>query len=152
LGTSFPPGGAGAGAVTAIYHLQDGTDDFTHWFAGNSGDRTLSVLEPGEAYWFYATQAVTLSAGFTLSVPLPAVLVPGWNDVVYIGAAADVKDALAGIEGKYESLFRWMPGGPWLTYGSAETPAWAREFTSIETCATYELFVTEPGTLTPLQP
>jgi hypothetical protein len=152
LGDIFPSDGAELGAVTAIYHLRAGTDEFEHWFAGDSGDRTLTALEPAGAYWFFAQQPLTLSAGFTLSVPLPVTLTPGWNDVVYIGAAADVRDALASVAGQYSNVFRWLADGEWATYGALDTPPWAREFTDLETCATYELFVTAPGVLTPLQP
>ena len=69
LGSIFPESGESPGAVTAIYHLRDGSTDFDHWFASDSSDRTLNVLEPGEAYWFFAERAVTLTAGFSLSVP-----------------------------------------------------------------------------------
>ncbi len=107
LGSIFPESGESPGAVTAIYHLRDGSTDFDHWFASDSSDRTLNVLEPGEAYWFFAERAVTLTAGFSLSVPLPVTLKPGWNDIVYIGASADVRDALHSVAGDYNGLFQW---------------------------------------------
>ena len=151
LGSIFPESGESPGAVTAIYHLRDGSTDFDHWFASDSSDRTLNVLEPGEAYWFFAERAVTLTAGFSLSVPLPVTLKPGWNDIVYIGASADVRDALHSVAGHYNGLFQWHAGA-WAVYGNTDTPTWAREFTTLETCSTYELFVTSPGVLTPLQP
>jgi hypothetical protein len=142
------------GGVSAIYHLVDGTSDFEHWFA-NGGPRTLTTLQPGEAYWFFADHEVTLTAGFSLSVSLPVALVPGWNDFVYIGAADDVPDAFASIAGSYSDLSQWAsgPGGAgWLAYGGPAIPAWARDFNAVQACGTYELYVDAPGTLEPLQP
>jgi hypothetical protein len=115
----------------------------------------LDTLLPGEAYWFYANEAVTLNSGFSLSVSLPIQLRAGWNDIVYIGATADVKDALAGIAGDYAGLYQWTPGvvgGHWLAYGDAATPGWVRGFSETQACAAYELFVTGDSVLTPLQP
>jgi CSLREA domain-containing protein len=153
LGTSFPSAGPGAGAVTAIYHLRDGSTAFDAWFANGTAGRTLNTLEPGEAYWFYTTSAVTLAAGFSLSVPLPVALEPGWNDIVYIGASADLRDAFAGAATGAQGIYRWSVGDAnWQTFGDLATPAWARDFSDVQQCGAYELYMSSAATLTPLQP
>jgi len=152
LGSSYPPG---ANQVSAIYRLTDGSSSFTSWFASSQEGRTLYSLTPGEPYWFYATEPVPGSGGFTLTVPVPVVLKAGWNDFTYIGATADVRDALAPIAGKYSSLYRFVNDGDsahWQAWGNPETPDFARAFTTMESCGTYELFLTSDAMLTPLQP
>ena len=155
LAGTFPADTAGPSNVSAIYHLQDGTGGFQQWFSNTSAGRTLTTLEPGEAYWFYADSPATLTAGFSLSVPLPIQLKTGWNDIVYIGASADVRDALGSIAGKYRDLYHWLPDaskGHWTAYGDGTEPSWARDFSLLQACGTYEFFVTEDAVLTPLQP
>ncbi len=155
LGSKFPDSGAGTGGVTAIYHLDDGTGTFSHWFAGGGPGQTLATLDPGEAYWFLAKSTVNINTGFSLSVPLPVAVKAGWNDIVYIGASADVRDALGSLSGNFQGAFQWLndPANPhWLAYGDASTPTWARGFVSLQTCATYEIYATSDGLLTPLQP
>ncbi|MEO9256486.1 MAG: hypothetical protein ABI305_13175 [Tepidiformaceae bacterium] len=155
LSDLFPNGVAGASEVRAIYHLDDGTGGFRQWFSDNAPGRTLDTLLPGEAYWFYADQAVALDSGFSLSVALPIELKAGWNDIVYIGATADVRDALDAIAGKYTGVYQWIPdqsAGHWAVYGDASTPGWARGFNEMQACGTYELLVTADAVLTPLQP
>jgi len=155
LDSVFPESGPGSGTVSAIYHLDDGVGSFSAWFAGTTTGRTLSSLEPGEAYWFFANSPVTLNTGFSLSVPVPHTLKPGWNDIVYIGAEGDVRDALATVAGDYDGVFRWTndgPGAHWDTYGDASTPSWARGFTNLQTCTAYDIYATADGTIVPLQP
>ncbi len=155
LGSDFPADPANPGHVSAIYRLMDGTDTFTHWFSETSIGRTLDSLDPGEAYWFLSEEPVSLAQGFGLTVPLPVLLKAGWNDFVYIGATADVRDALGSISGKYGELYRFVNGGSggrWTTFGKVDTPAWARDFSNMEACGTYEIFVTQDVTLVPLQP
>ncbi|MGH2633945.1 MAG: hypothetical protein ACRDG3_11090, partial [Tepidiformaceae bacterium] len=155
LDSLFPDAGPGAGSVSAIYHLEDGSGTFSQWFSGNAPGRTLNSLEPGDAYWFFATATVTLNAGFSLSVPVPVSLKPGWNDVVYIGAEGDVQDALATIAGGYSGVYQWANDAAdphWDAYGDAGTPAWARGFNFMESCATYDVYATAAGTIVPLQP
>ncbi len=155
LGLVFPPEYGLPSRVTAIYGLIDGSEEFSHWFAGTSMGRTLDSLAPGDAYWYEATAAFTLVGGFSLSGPFPVQLESGWNNLVYIGASADARDALASIAGKYTEVFRWETtpeGGRWLSYGSASTPSWARGFSRIDACSAYLIHVTEDVTLTPLQP
>jgi hypothetical protein len=88
-------------------------------------------------------------------VPLPVTLQAGWNELLYIGAAADVRDALASIAGKYASIYRWSNAGSgkpgWSSY-HAGLPEWAQGFTTLQTCDAYSILVTEQVTLTPLQP
>ncbi|HXU23796.1 MAG TPA: hypothetical protein VN697_07185, partial [Tepidiformaceae bacterium] len=79
----------------------------------------------------------------------------GWNDIVYIGAEGDVRDALATVAGDYNGVFRWTNDGPdahWDTYGDASTPSWARGFTDLQTCTAYDIYATADGTIVPLQP
>jgi CSLREA domain-containing protein len=155
LAGTFPADTTGPSKVSAIYHLQDGAGGFQQWFSNSGAGRTLTTLEPGEAYWFYLDSPATLTAGFSLSVPLPIQLKAGWNDIVYIGASADVRDALGSIAGKYRDLYRWSPDtskGHWAAYGDETTPSWARDFNVLQACGTYEFYVTEDTVLTPLQP
>lgn len=155
LGTSFPSAGPGAGKVSAIYHYDPATGQYAHWIAGTGNARTLETLEPGEAYWFLAEGAATLGTGFSLSVPLPVSLEPGWNEVVYIGATADVRDALGSIAGKYQDVYRWDASGEstgWQVFGDGTQPPWASDFNDMQACSAYEILVTETASLTPLQP
>jgi hypothetical protein len=144
-----------SGHVTAVYHLVDGSLEFDRWFSGSSIGRSLFTVEPGESYWMYADGPVSLAGGFSLSFPLPVQLKAGWNDFVYIGATADLRDALASLGGKYRNLYRFVPdatGGHWAVLGDDTTPAWAREISNVEACASYQLFLDEPVTLVPIQP
>ena len=141
-----------SGAVTAIYRLIDGTSTFEAWFAEGSAGRTLHTVQPGEAYWFYATAPVTLPGGFSLSFPLPVQLKAGWNDFAYIGATAEAPDALASV-GVFRDLYQYEAvSGRWLRYGDASVPAWAREFSNVESCGVYQVRVQTAVTLVPLQP
>ncbi|MGH2608501.1 MAG: hypothetical protein ACRDHF_05370, partial [Tepidiformaceae bacterium] len=91
---------------------------------------------------------------FSLTVPLPVALKAGWNEFVYIGASADVRDALASIAGKYTSVYRWSnaAGSSRWSSNHAAIPDWAQGFTNLDACGAYSIFVTEDVTLTPLQP
>lgn len=154
LGSTFPQGQAES-PVTAIYKLNGGTLSYTSWFAETAIGRTLTTLTPGESYWFYATRAVTLPAGFSLAVPLPVSLGAGWNDFVYIGATVDIRDAFASISGLYGSVYRYRNDGTaegWDVYGGEGVPAWVNDFDVAESCASYSLFMGAPGTLAPPQP
>jgi len=152
LGLAFPE--SGPGSVQAVYHLEDGTLEYTHWFSATPVGRTLTTLSPGESYWFLVDEPFVLPAGFSLSVPLPVALTAGWNDFVYIGATASVRDALSSIEGKYSEVYQYTNDGAderWRTFG-VETPAWARGFDDVQSCGAYMVNVTEDVTLVPLQP
>jgi len=152
LGSTYPPG---ANQVSAIYHLTDGSTSFSSWFASSSEGRTLYSLTPGEAYWFHATAPVSTGGGFTLTVPVPVELKAGWNDFTYIGATADVRDALASIASNYASVYRFVNDGTlarWQAWGDPATPDFVRAFTTIESCGVYEVFVSSDALLIPLQP
>lgn len=150
LGNSFPSEGS---PIRAIYHLADGSSEFTRWIAGTAAGRTLTSLTPGEVYWFLSDAPLSLTGGFSLTVGLPVQLQEGWNDFVYIGGAGAVLDGLAGIAGKYSDLYRFDPAtGGWRAFGGASTPDWARQFTDVESCAAYLVFMTDVAILTPLQP
>ncbi len=154
LGASFPDSGAPSKA-TAIYHYEKATGSYSRWLAGNVPGNTLDFLQAGEAYWFLAAEPFTVPGGFALNVPLPVELKAGWNEFVYIGATDDARDALASIGGKYGALYRWAndsTSGYWTAFGSADTPDWAREFTAVQACNSYHLFMNEDTTLVPLQP
>jgi hypothetical protein len=153
LGDVFPPGSFPSD-VGAIYRLIDGNPDYQAWFANGGSGRTLNDLQSGEAYWMHALLPTVVSGGFSLTVPLPVALEAGWNEFVYIGASADVRDALSSIAGKYTSVYRWSNSGGAAGWRSnhAEIPAWAQGFTHLDTCGAYSIFVTEDVLLTPLQP
>ncbi len=142
-----------AGLVTSIYRANDGTLTYDRWFKDTAVGRTLTVIEPGESYWMYSTGSVSLAGGFSVSFPIPVELQEGWNDFVYIGATADVVDALAPLEGKYRDLYAFDTDlGRFLRYGDPDVPSWAREFGLLTACSTYQVFMLEEATLTPLQP
>jgi hypothetical protein len=154
LGAAYPAELGLPSRVTAIYRLEDGTAAFSRWLS-NGGPTTLPGLEPGGAYWFLSGSQLEVPGGFALSFPLPVQLKAGWNDFVYIGATADVRDALSSIAGKYREVYRFANDAGtarWAGWGAEDTPAWAREFTEMQACAAYQVFVTEDVTLTPLQP
>ena len=142
------------GRIRAVYRLNNGTLEYTRWLRDTPLGRTLTTVETGQAYWFLVDEALTLPAGFSLTVPLPLPLKAGWNAFVYFGGTADVRDALASIEGKYSELYRYTNSAEegWDTWGAADTPAWARGFSEIEACGTYFVKLTADATLLPLQP
>ncbi len=154
LGNVYPPGSGPESPVSAIYHLLDGTATYDAWFANGGPGRTLNTLESGEAYWHYALEPTLVGGGFSLTVPLPVALKAGWNEFVYIGAPADVRDALSSIAGEYTSVYRWSNVGGVAAWSSnhAGIPDWAQGFTQLDTCRAYSIFVTEDVVLTPLQP
>ncbi|MGE5596609.1 MAG: hypothetical protein ACM3S1_11320 [Hyphomicrobiales bacterium] len=153
LNNEFPGGTAGS-AVSAIYQLEDGSGEFLHWFADEPFSRTLTTLQPGEAYWFYAEAGFSLPDGFALSTGLPVELKAGWNDFVYFGATVDAADALSSVAGTYDSVFRYTNTG--LTEGwkvwAPGAPGYAVGFDDLQACETYQVFVTEDATLVPPQP
>ncbi len=155
LGERFPASGPEAGRVLAVYKLVDGTSTFLHWAAGMPFGNTLLTLEPGESYFFLADGEVSLPGGFALNVSYPVALQRGWNDFVYIGGEGHYLDAFGAANAVVPNTYRFAPGGSgsmWEQTGPAGTPAWARDFTGITSCATFEVFATGAATLTPLQP
>lgn len=151
LGDVFPS--AAAPSVVAIYQAVDGTLAYRRWLAGSPAGRTLETLQPGAEYWFLATSAVTLPGGFSVTFPVPVTLQAGWNDITYIGGSADPQDALRSIDGKWTRLARWDAGQQrWLRFDDGMAPAWALNLVQVEACAVYQVYVTEPATLVPLQP
>jgi CSLREA domain-containing protein len=151
LGDTFAPDPAGR--ITAIYRMVDGTMNYERWFRSGQATQTLTLVEPGESYWMFATDAVTLPGGFSVSFPIPVELAAGWNDFVYVGATSDVPDALNSVSGKYRDLHRFDTGtGRFLRYGDPSIPRWAQEFSVLTACSTYQVYMLEPATLTPLQP
>lgn len=153
LGGTFPADGVGAGLVKAIYQLDASTGTYARWLSDTAAGRTLTSLQPGEAYWMLAGGAVTLPGGFSLSIPVPATLHAGWNTFVYIGASAAVLDALASLAGRYTELYAWdSTHQEWNRHGGPGAPAWVADFTDIQACSAYEVFLTQDVLLTPLQP
>lgn len=153
LGASFPPDGPAVGAVRAIYRLDAANAAYSRWLADTGAGRTLASLEPGEAYWMLADSPATLPGGFSLSAPVPVDLRAGWNTIVYIGATAAVADALQSIAGKYTQLLAWSPENQtWSRFGTPDVPPWARDFTGIQACGAYEIFMAADALLAPLQP
>ncbi|GAB4328123.1 MAG: hypothetical protein Kow0010_11900 [Dehalococcoidia bacterium] len=154
LGPGFPP--AGPGTVTAVYQYRESDSDFLRWLRGLGAGQSLSMLDPGQEYWFLADAQVDLPGGLPpLTEPLQVTLSSGWNDFVYIGAGADIRDALASIAGRYTAVYRLVNDGGdtrWVPYLPGALPHWAQGLTDIEPCAVYQVFMTEPATLVPLQP
>jgi hypothetical protein len=154
LDSTYPPGSPFS-PVSAIYHLANGLEAYLAWFAGTSEGRTLFSLEPGEAYWFFGLSPVAQTGGFTLTAPVPVALRAGWNDFVYIGATADVRDALSSVAGNYTEVYQFVNdgvGARWHAFGGPDTPDWVRQFTTMESCGVYQVRMTEDATLIPLQP
>jgi hypothetical protein len=153
LGETFPldPGGK----VAAIYARDNGEDTFRHWFRGAPVEATLTTLEPGASYWFYADETLTLPQGFALTAPLPVSLAAGWSEFVYFGASAVTLDALGTIAGSWAEVYRYdNPAGPdegWVALGAPDSPAWLQA-EGIEACGAYAIRMTAPAVLTPLQP
>jgi hypothetical protein len=77
----------------------------------------------------------------------------GWNDVVYMGGSADPRDAFASIGNRLLSVAKWdAVTQRWLRFGDGSAPPWAVGFSQVESCGVYQLLVSEPATLVPLQP
>jgi hypothetical protein len=100
----------------------------------------------------YAAVPVTLPGGFSIAFPVPAQLTTGWNDFVYLGASAHPLDAFASV-GTFFDLYRFdANAGRWLRYGDPTVPAWAQEFSTLDSCGVYQVRLPAPATLVPLQP
>ena len=99
--------------------------------------------------WYVKVAPKTLTVG-----PASAVTIPGATGVrvplAWRGGHGFYYDFAVGNTVYHVTL--WADDAAWATYGAADTPTWAREFTTLETCSVYELFVTAPGVLIPLQP
>lgn len=151
LGEAFPS--TANPAVLAIYEMVDGTASYRRWLAATAAGRTLAALEPGREYWFLATAPVTLEGGFSVSFPVPATLQAGWNDAVYIGGSADPRDAFASLGDRLLQVARWDAARQrWMRYGDGRAPGWASEMQQVEACSVYQLLLSGPATLEPLQP
>ena len=151
LGDTFP--GGGGSTVSAIYQAIDGTTSYRRWLAATPAGRTLVALEPGQEYWFLATETTSLAGGFTVSFPVPVELSPGWNDAVYIGGSADPRDAFASLGENLVSVAKWdAETQRWLRYGDGSAPPWAAALTQVESCEVYQLLLSGHATLVPLQP
>jgi CSLREA domain-containing protein len=152
LGGTFP--GDPDRVVSAVYELgPDGT--FKRWLRDTAAGRTLTALVPGRAYWFLLDGPLVLTDGFSLTSPLGIQLAPGWNSVVYFGAGDDLRDAFASLLGHGLQVFRFGAddrGGSWAAWGSETTPGYAREFTAVDPCQAYVVYLEEGGTLSPLHP
>jgi hypothetical protein len=142
------------GKISAIYHLEpDGT--YTRWLRDTIAGRTLTTLNPGEAYWFLTDADVTLPGGFSLTSPIPVALHTGWNDIVYLGGAGGVGETLAGLGGGYSNVYQYVhdtDGSGWQEYGAPAFPSWSRDFDQFQPCGAYRIVATQDGTLVPLQP
>jgi len=142
-----------SGAVTAIYRFVDGQATYERWFSATAIGRTLTSVEPGESYWFYAETAATLPGGFSLSFPLPVQLEPGWNDFVYLGATASAADALSSLGTHAGDIYHFdTEAGQWERHGAGAVPAWAQDFDDIQACEVYQVHLDQAATLVPLQP
>ncbi len=149
--SNFSP--VSSGAVTAIYRVIDGTEEFERWFSTTAIGRTLTSVQPGESYWFYAEAPATLPGGFSLSFPLTVQLKSGWNDFVYLGATENVADAIGSLGTDPYDLYQFAAQtNEWLRFGSTAVPRWAREFDQLEACEVYQVRLGAPTTLVPLQP
>ncbi len=152
LGDSLP--GIPQGSIPAAYQLDPASQSYRHWIADGPSGNTLTLLSPGAPYWFLVAGTVSLGTGFSATVPFPVALAAGWNDFVYLGAGADVRDALGAIDGKYSSLHRFEDdgdGGRWLSYLPGQ-PLWVQDFGEVEACGAYRIWMNEAATLVPLQP
>ena len=148
LGDDVPPPD-----VIAVHQFIDGSQGYLSWFT--NGAAGLSVVQTGEAYWFYAEQPQHLPGAVSLSSALPVQLQAGWNDFVYVGATATVPDALGSIAGQWDALYTFVndgSGGSWLSYGDLSTPDYAHAFSEVQACSAYRIRMTENATLFPLSP
>jgi hypothetical protein len=152
LGEAFP--GDPSGAVRAVYELgPDGS--YRHWFRDTPVGRTLTSLVPGRAYWFLVDAPLVLQEGFSLTAPLGVTLTEGLNSFVYFGASGDVRDAFASLLDAGIELWEWVAdasGGAWSTWGTEDTPGWAREFETAQACHSYMVWVDDDAVLSPLHP
>lgn len=152
----FPPGSPEPGPVRAIHRLLPGTPPaYESWFAGGTTANDLGTMQPGEAFWFWSTGEITLEGGMFVNQPPPVELEPGWNMFIYTGPDEDVPVALAGLQGQFRALSRWVndvDGGRWESYGSPDMPGWARGFTSMEQCGVYHVLVDQATTFVPPHP
>lgn len=152
LGGTFP--GDTRGRIRAVYHLNaDGS--YSRWFRDTTVGRTLTAVEPGLSYWFLVDEPVTLPAGFSLTAPLGIQLRAGWNEFVYFGASADGLDAFESLAAAGATVYRFEPGedgGRWLRWGTSSSPAYVREFETVEACSSYTVFMEAAAVLRPLHP
>ncbi|MEX1104342.1 MAG: S8 family serine peptidase, partial [Dehalococcoidia bacterium] len=75
-------------------------------------------------------------------------LQPGWNNFVYTGSNKEVKDALAGIAGKYTLVMQYDNALRAWRIHTPEQPRYLNDFGGLFKLQTYWIFVTEPTALT----
>lgn len=152
LGATFP--GDPSGRIRAVYHLEsDGT--YSHWFRDTAIGQTLTSVEPGLSYWFLVDEPVTLTSGFSLTAPLGIQLRQGWNEFVYFGASAAGLDAFASLAGSGATIYHFAAeggGGEWQRWGANDSPAYVREFETVEACESFTVFMQSAAVLRPLHP
>jgi Transglycosylase SLT domain len=56
------------------------------FYPGNAQASDLQSMLPGQVYWVAVQSAATLPSG--IATPSPTQIVPGWNNVAYLGAGA----------------------------------------------------------------
>lgn len=97
---------------------------------------SLSTLENGQLYWWYATETITLG---------PVTLYEGWNNMMWLSPSAPIGSALAGYESKLPFVIRMdIQTGKSYLYQSSVVAA----LTVIPIGQTYRMFV--QGTDSPL--
>ncbi|HET9321340.1 MAG TPA: hypothetical protein VFO27_16240, partial [Bryobacteraceae bacterium] len=56
------------------------------YYPGNPDSSDLQSLTPGQVYWIAVQSAATLPGG--LASPSPTQIIPGWNNVAYLGSGS----------------------------------------------------------------
>jgi Transglycosylase SLT domain len=56
------------------------------FYPGNAQASDLQAMLPGQVYWVAVQSAATLPSG--IAMPSPTQILPGWNNVAYLGAGA----------------------------------------------------------------
>lgn len=97
---------------------------------------SLSTIENGQLYWWYATETITLG---------PITLYKGWNNMMWLSPSAPIGSALAGYESKLPLVIRMdIQTGKSYLYQSPAVAA----LTVIPIGQTYNMFI--QGTDSPL--
>ena len=75
---------------------------------------------------------------------------------MYFGASAAGLDAFASLAGSGATIYHYTDdgegAGEWQRWGTNESPAYVREFETVEACESFTVFLQSAAVLRPLHP
>jgi hypothetical protein len=95
-----------SGKYTAVWHWDATAQRYLSYRPAEPAAASLTRLQGGRSYWIVTTEP----ADFAMAAPRPGLvpaLAPGWNNLVYTGAATSVDEGLHALAGHYSAVHAW---------------------------------------------